>query len=368
MKIRSVEARVVEIPFDDGREAFGLTPSAWKTLETVLIRVEDTEGNVGWGEAFGYFVADAVRSVVETRLKPLTEGATIDSIEAWSHSTQRALHIFGRYGITMFAISGVDMALWDLAARRAKAPLWALLGGAEPATLRTYASLVRYGDARTTSAFCQRALDEGYRDIKLHENAIDVIEAAHAHVAGRAPVSVDVNCAWDDGQAHANVTRLRALDGIAWVEEPIFPPEDFARLAGLRTLGVPVAAGENWCTAMQFRQAIAAGAVDYLQPSVTKVGGITEFVEIMSLARDAGIGVMPHSPYFGPGFITTLHLATAYQRPDDALQVEYHYVEPAAELIGLTPIRDGHRFCLSDAPGLGLAPDEAVVARFVHAR
>ncbi|MEM5313045.1 mandelate racemase/muconate lactonizing enzyme family protein [Paraburkholderia sp. JHI869] len=368
MKVRSVEARVVEIPFEDGREALGPAPSAWRTLETVLIRVEDTEGNVGWGEAFGYFVADAVRSVVETRVKPLTEGATLDSIEAWSRDTQRALHIFGRYGITMFAISGVDMALWDLAAKRAKAPLWKLLGGTEAVSLTTYASLVGYGDARVTSAFCERALEQGYRDIKLHETAIDVIEAAHACVAGRAPVSVDVNCAWSDALANANIARLRALDGIAWVEEPIFPPEDFTRLAGLRSHGVPVAAGENWCTAMQFRQAVEVGAVDYLQPSVTKVGGITEFVEIMSLAREAKLGVMPHSPYFGPGFIATLHLATAYRRAHAALQVEYHYVEPAAELIGLAPIRDGHRFRLSDAPGLGLAPDEAVVSRFVRAR
>ena len=110
MKIRSVEARVVEIPFEDGGSGLGITPSAWKTLETVLIRVEDTDGNVGWGEAFGYFVADATRSVVETRVKPLAEGATIESVAGWTRQTQRQLHIFGRYGITMFAISGVDMA------------------------------------------------------------------------------------------------------------------------------------------------------------------------------------------------------------------------------------------------------------------
>jgi L-alanine-DL-glutamate epimerase-like enolase superfamily enzyme len=368
MKIRSVETRVIEIPFEDGREAFGLTPSGWKTLETVLIRVEDTDGNVGWGEAFGYFVADAVCSVVETRVKPLTEGSTIESISAWSQATQRALHIFGRYGITMFAISGVDMALWDLAAKRAKSPLWKLLGGEQAGSLRTYASLVRYNDPLVTSAFCQRALDEGYRDIKLHEISIDVVEAAHAQVAGRAPISVDVNCAWDDTDAPNNIERLRALEGIAWVEEPIFPPEDFTRLAGLRTHGVPVAAGENWCTSTQFKQAIEAGAVDFLQPSVTKVGGITEFVEIMSLARDAKLGVLPHSPYFGPGLIATLHLANAYQSASDTLQVEYHYAKPAAELIDLAPIRDRHQFRLNDAPGLGLAPDEAVVTQFVRAR
>lgn len=365
MKIRSVEARIVDIPFEDGRHALGGVPSAWTSLETVLVRVEDTDGNVGWGEAFGYFVADAVRNVVDTRVKPLAEGAMIESVAEWTRQTQRHLHIVGRYGITMFAISGVDMALWDLAAKRAKMPLWKLLGGAEPTRLSTYASLVRYGDGAATAAMCRRALDQGYRDIKLHEIDLAVIEAAHAEIAGRAPVSVDVNCAWDDAQTRRAIARMHELGGFSWVEEPIFPPEDFARLAGLREHGVPIAAGENWCTAVQFAQAVQAGAVDYLQPSVTKVGGITEFVDIVALAHDAKVGVLPHSPYFGPGFIATLHLATAYQ---DLLQVEYHYVEPAGELIDLAPIRKGHMFTLNDAPGLGLAPDEAVVGRFVRAR
>ncbi|QGZ65559.1 mandelate racemase/muconate lactonizing enzyme family protein [Paraburkholderia acidisoli] len=365
MKIRSLEARVVEVPFEDRGRGLGITPSAWKSMETVLIRVEDTDGNVGWGEAFGYFVADATLSVVETRLKPLIEGATVESIPAWTKAAQRALHIFGRYGITMFAISGVDMALWDLAAKRKREPLWKTLGGAEPVTLRSYASLVRYGEGDAAAAICRRALDEGYADIKLHEIDMAVIETAHAAVDGRAPVSVDVNCAWTDAQSLANIEQLKALEGISWLEEPIFPPEDFARLARLRHHGVPIAAGENWCTSLQFQQAVAAQAVDYLQPSVSKVGGVTEFLEIVELARAAQTGVLPHSPYFGPGFLTTLHLATAHR---DMLQVEWLYVEPAAELIDLSSIGPGHQLRLGDAPGIGLAPDEAVVSRFARAR
>ncbi|AFT86095.1 mandelate racemase/muconate lactonizing enzyme family protein [Paraburkholderia phenoliruptrix] len=365
MKIRSVETRVVEIPFEDGGKGLGITPSIWKSMETVLIRIEDTDGNVGWGEAFGYFVADATRSVVETRLKPLLEGATVESIPAWTKATQRALHIFGRYGITLFAISGVDMALWDLAAKRQREPLWKLLGGTAPAPLPTYASLVRYGDGEAASSICRRALDEGFTDIKLHEIELAVIEAAHATVDGRAPISVDVNCAWTDAQSLANIETLKALRGISWLEEPIFPPEDFARLAALRDRGVPIAAGENWCTALQFQQAVDARAIDYLQPSLSKVGGVTEFLEIVELARAAQLGVLPHSPYFGPGFLTTLHLATAHR---DMLQIEWLYVEPAAELIALDSIRAGHQLRLGDAPGIGLAPDEAVIARFVRPR
>jgi L-alanine-DL-glutamate epimerase-like enolase superfamily enzyme len=365
MKIRSVQVRVIEIPFDDGGPPKHKTPLTWNTLETVLVRVEDTDGNVGWGEAFGYFVADAAASVIETRIKPLLEGSEVESIEQWNAGIQRQLHLFGRYGITMFAISGVDMALWDLRAKRGKQPLYALLGADAPKALSTYASLVRYGTPELASATCERAVDEGYKDIKLHEIDMRVIDACHLAIAGRATMSVDVNCSWDHTAAVTNVDRLSQRDGVTWVEEPIFPPEDFTALASLRGAGkVPIAAGENWCTAVQFANAMDAGAVDYIQPSVSKVGGVTEFLRVVREAQSREVGVLPHSPYFGPGFLTTLHLATA----SPMLQLEYLYVTPAAELLDLTSLRTGASLRLTDAPGIGQSPDEDVVARFVRAR
>lgn len=365
MKIRSISSRIVEIPFQDGGRGLGITPTTWNTLETVLIRIEDTDGMVGWGEAFGYFLADATRAVVERLLKPLLEGSTVESIEDWNRDIQRKLHLFGRYGVTMFAISGVDMALWDLQAKRARLPLYRLLGepDATPAPIATYASLVRYGDADIAPAICGKALDEGFENIKLHEIDLRYVEACHRLVDGRAPLSVDVNCAWDEPTTRRHIGQLAELGNIEWLEEPIFPPEDFAALAGLRNDAIPLAAGENWCTAFQFTQAMDAGAVDYVQPSVSKVGGITEFVAIMREAQRRGVGVLPHSPYFGPGFLATLHLAAAFPAMK---QVEYLYVDPAAALIDLTTLRDGRHFQLSDAPGIGLAPDEDVIARFLR--
>ncbi|WAH60746.1 mandelate racemase/muconate lactonizing enzyme family protein [Pseudomonas silvicola] len=363
MKIRSVQTRIVEIPFTDGGKGQGITPSTWNTLETVLIRVEDTDGNIGWGEAFGYFIADATRSVVEHRIKPLLEGSTVDSIDAWSQLTQRQLHLFGRYGVTMFAISGVDMALWDLYAKRAGKPLYKVLGEGEKTRLSTYASLVRYNDTEVAPAVCRKALDEGFDSLKLHEINMAPIEACHRATAGQVPISVDVNCSWDMASARDNLQRLRQMGNISWLEEPIFPPEDFAALNSLRNPQVPIAAGENWCTEQQFRQAMQAGAVDYIQPSVSKVGGISEFRHIMHTAERHQIGVLPHSPYFGPGFLATLHLAAAFPQ---MLQVEYLYVDPAAWLIDLQPIRQGAEFVLSDQPGIGLAPDEAVVQQFLR--
>lgn len=106
-----------------------------------------------------------------------------------------------------------------------------------------------------------------------------------------------------------------------------------------------------------------AGAADYIQPSVSKVGGISEFIKIMRTAEQHQVGVLPHSPYFGPGFLTTLHMAAAFPQ---MIQVEYLYVDPTAWLIDLQPIRQGAEFVLNDQPGIGLAPDEAVVAKFLR--
>jgi L-alanine-DL-glutamate epimerase-like enolase superfamily enzyme len=365
MKIRSVTARVVEIPFQAGGRKAEITPTTWHTLETVLVRVEDTDGNVGWGEAFGYFISDAALAVVERLLRPLLEGTTVESIGEWNRRMQQQLHLFGRYGITMFAISGVDMALWDLKAKRERIPLHRLLGDGNRTSLSTYASLVRYGDSGIASQICGKALDEGYRNIKLHEADMACVEACHRSIDGKALISIDVNCGWDEAATRGHVERLKQMGGIEWVEEPVFPPEDFALLASLRTPEVPLAAGENWCTAVQFRHAMDTGAVDYIQPSVSKVGGVTEFVSIIEEAGRRGVGVLPHSPYFGPGFLATMHLAAAFPA---TMQLENLYVDPAADLIDLSPIRKGPHIELTDAPGIGLRPDEAVISRFVRAR
>ncbi len=172
MKIASIKTFVVEIPFHDGGNPKTITPMTWHTLENVLVRVEDEHGNVGWGEAFGYFVADSVRAMIDRLIAPLAVGQTITNIAAWNLDTQLRLHIFGRYGVTMFGLSGVDMALWDLQAKREGLPLHHLLGGGTRSSIPAYASLVRYGEGSIAPKVCERALREGFKHIKLHENVV----------------------------------------------------------------------------------------------------------------------------------------------------------------------------------------------------
>ena len=363
MKIRSVETMIVEIPFDDGGKGEGITPTTWNTLETVLVKVEDEDGVVGWGEGFGYFCADATKYMLDRNLAPLTVGMDVSSVPAWNLLMQRRLHLFGRYGVTMFAISGLDMALWDLTAKRAGVPLRDLLGPGRAERLNFYASLVRYGDPLVAPAISEAALADGFTDLKLHEITMADIRACRQAVGDHVPISVDVNGAWSESEAAVNASAL-AAGGYTWLEEPIFPPEAFDALAALRRPGLPLAAGENWCTAVQFAAAADAGAADLLQPSVTKVGGVSEFLAVADLAEERSLGLLAHSPYFGPGLFATMHLAAA--RPSVG-QLEYLYVKREASLADVGPVQAGGYLNLPTGPGLGFEPDPDVVRRYRRA-
>ncbi|CAI3801058.1 D-galactarolactone cycloisomerase [Pseudomonas sp. MM221] len=360
MKIVRIDTQIVEIPFHDGGKGQGITPTTWRTLENVLIRLEDEHGNVGWGEAFGYFVADATKALIDRLIAPLLLGRQVDDIAAFNRELQLRLHLFGRYGVTMFAISGVDIALWDLAARREGVPLHALLGQARREQVAAYASLVRYADVEVAPAICEKALGMGFGDIKLHEVTLPEIAACRHAIGFDVPLATDVNCAWSVADTREWLPALADLQ-LAWLEEPVFPPEDFATLASLRGHGVPLSAGENWCTAVQFEQALLAGAVDSIQPSVTKVGGISECLRIAALADRHDAVVLPHCPYFGPGLIATLHLAAVQPRVP---QVEYLFVEPAGWLYPVEQLRQGNQLHIPQGPGLGLDIDLAVAERF----
>jgi D-galactarolactone cycloisomerase len=291
-------------------------------------------------------------------IAPALIGQDARNIAGIHDRLQRDNHLWGRYGITMFAISGIDIALWDLAGKAAGLPLYQLLGGPVRNSLPAYASFFRYGDPDEVAAATQRALDGGFRHVKLHETGVSEIEACRATGGDDIAIMVDVNCAWQFDEALAMAARLASV-GLYWLEEPIFPPEDFDTLARLqRESGLSIAAGENACTAFEFKRMFDAGAVTYAQPSVTKVGGISQFLKITALAETAGVRIMPHSPYFGPGFLATLHLAAAMR--DESL-IEYFWLDLEAAPMGDWAVAKNAAFTLPTAPGLGCDPDAMVL-------
>lgn len=360
-KIARIETIPLEIPYDHGGPPAGWGGQSWNKLSILLVRIETDDGFVGWGEAFSYNCRHAVRAAIETMVAPVVSGRDDGDIAGISRDMQQKLHLFGRYGITIFALSGLDIALWDVAGKRAGLPLHRLLGGAARSSIPGYASLLKYRDPDLVHAKVREARKEGYSAIKIHETEEPEVRAAREGAGDGVPLMVDTNCPWTPEQARLMARRLKPYD-LHWLEEPIFPPEDFTALAQLgQTSGIAIAAGENACTAFEFKKMFDVGAVQYAQPSVTKVGGITEMRRIAALADTAGVALMPHSPYFGPGFLATVQLAAAL--PTECL-LERFYCDVEASLFGeLIETVDG-RFRVPDGPGLGCDPDEAVIDEY----
>jgi D-galactarolactone cycloisomerase len=362
MKIAKVDSVLVKVPFLFGAAPGGPPARTGPTNNVLLVKVETDSGITGWGEAFCYGCTDSVRAALHGMIAPLALGRDAADIARLSRDLQQSLHLFGRYGITLFALSGLDIALWDIVGKAADMPLHRLLGGAGQSSLPAYASLLKYRDPERVAARTKLAVQQGYRHVKLHETEEAEVRAARDAAGHDVKLMVDTNCPWTPEEARHMTLRLRPYD-LHWLEEPIFPPEDFAAIARLRaSSGVAMAAGENCCTSFQFRDMFAAGAVDYAQPSVTKVGGVTEFLKVATLADAAGVTLMPHSPYFGPGFLATLQLAAARSQP--GAMIERYHMDLEASLYGdlIDPV-DG-AFAVPQGPGLGRDPNPDVIKTY----
>jgi L-alanine-DL-glutamate epimerase-like enolase superfamily enzyme len=365
MLIADVRAHHIRIPYDAGVASFKQGASAIAALDIVLVEVSTDAGLTGWGDAWGYVCPQTTVAAIREMIAPQARGLEVpdaSGIPAFMERIQRNLHLFGRYGITMFAISGLDIALWDLAAKASDEPLHRLMGIRQRTRIPAYASLLRIGDPALVAKECEAALQRGYPAIKLHETTAPTVFAAREAIGVDIPLMVDMNCPMDRDAATAFARDCRAAAPL-FLEEPVWPPEDFEALAQVRKNGgLDIAAGENACTVHQFRHMMTAGAVTYAQPSVIKVGGITEYLRVAALADELGVSLAPHSPYFGPGFLATLHLMSLR---DDSTFIEVFYMNRAACLWrGCIDVDASGTIAVPEGPGLGLEPDATVMERY----
>ena len=362
MRITAVESSVVSLPFTMGGPFTRFAGQVWDRMEILLVRVETDDGLVGWGEAFGHAAIGATKAALDGVVAPLVLGRDAGDINALTRAVLHGTHLLGRNGPFVYAFSGIEIALWDLLGKRAGQPLWRLLGGSASGRLDAYASLLSYGgDLDLVARNAAAARGQGYRSIKLHEVTRDAVLAAQ-RAAPDAEIMLDVNCAWAPPVARRMAASL-AGDGLLWLEEPVWPPEDASGLASLRRFGIPLSAGENAAGLFGFRALIEAGAIDVAQPSVTKLGGIGETMRVVALAQAHGIEVMPHSPYFGPGFLATLHIAAALvERP----LVEVLWLDMEANPFDPWVRTENGTLAVPGGPGLGCDPDPSVLARYAE--
>ena len=221
MKIANAKTILLSMPFEAGGTppwSFGGKPA--NSFDILLVRLETNDGLVGWGEAFSRGRDIALKQMIDARLLPLILGRDATQISKIKHSLEFQLHNFGRISGIEYGIAAIDIALWDLLGKACGQPLYRLLGGAYADELEVYASLMRYGNVDDVVEATRRALDRGYRYIKLHEIGLDEIRAAVKACAGKAKVMIDVNCPWTVPEALAIAKELQDLD-LYWLLEPV---------------------------------------------------------------------------------------------------------------------------------------------------
>ena len=361
MKITTIATHYVRIPFDMGAPKQEFASLRFPTMDHLLIQVDTDAGITGWGEAFGHSIIPATKVALETYVGPWFIGKDPTDINALHREAAQAFHIFGRNGPVVYAHSGIDIALWDIAGKRAGLPLCDLLGGARRRHVRAYASLMRYATPKTVARIAGEMVARGFRHIKLHEHTVDAVKAAREAIGAEVALMNDVNCPWSVAQALEMERALRA-SRLHWLEEPVWPPEDHAGLARVRSAGTTaIAAGENAAGLHDFIDMFQKGSIDIAQPSVTKVGGITELRKIAAAAEAHAIELVPHCAYFGPGNLASIHLVAGL--PTDTL-LENIYANLEASPFGTAMLAKEGKVEVPSGPGLGIEPDMQIVEKY----
>ena len=363
MKITRIEPMFIAIPYEHGapKPAMGVGQQRG-TMDACYVKVETDAGLTGWGEAFGFACCPISHHIIKTFIAPMAEGRDCDDIGALMLDLHRRVQNMGRSSPLIFALSALDIALWDIAGKAKGLPVHKLLGSSGgKKKVEAYASLLRCDTPENIRKVCDRVLSRGYKQVKLHERTEEATAAARAALGEKYPLMLDTNCTWTFEQSVEMAKRLERYD-LAWLEEPLFPPDDYGALAALRkATSIPIAAGENIGNLLDAGRMLDAGAVDVVMPDPIKMGGISECWKALELARARGVRAEPHSPWFGPGLAAGLHLIGAM--PGECM-VEYYFADLERAPLGEMSIPKNGFLEIPDGPGLGITVDEDVVARY----
>jgi L-alanine-DL-glutamate epimerase-like enolase superfamily enzyme len=369
LKITAVEAIYLRVPqvkeqCDSGQDA-------------LIVRVTTDAGIVGYGEVDSAPLA--AKAAIEgpfshtatTGLGRVLIGQDPFRTEYLWHKMYRANIYSGRRGIAIHAMSGIDLALWDIKGKALGLPVWKLLGGGFASSLRPYASSLFGATPEETGERARRFVGQGFTAVKFGwdpmgrdaETDVALVREARRGLGPKTDLMIDAGLVYD---AKTAIQRARAFEPFEpyWFEEPLLPDdyEGYAKLSAASTLRI--AAGEEESERKSFLQLMDVGKIDVVQVDLTRCGGFTEAIKIASLAADRGLPVVNH------GFTTYLNVAAALHFlasiPNTLGLLEFVVEEGTTLRHAISePIRavDG-RVAVPDAPGLGLALNEKGIEKY----
>ena len=368
MKIADVKAYPTSFPIpQQNRVALGIGTAIKR--DAVVVKVTTDEGITGWGEAHHGRAHTAVAKLIETTLRQLV--LNLDPLEnqfIWEKLYRNQLASHGMGAGACLAISGIDMALWDIKGKALKLPLYKVLGGTRKA-VPAYAGGVSLGYQPEAEliAEAQKSLDQGYKAIKLRlgdtpDNDIKRMRAARKAFE-KITILTDANIGYqleDVRQVMPALDEIRA----GWLEEP-FPAHDYRSYKEAKLLGrTPLAAGENHYTRFEFNRVIEDGAITILQPDLSKCGGITEALRIAALASTWKLPIHPHSSMTGLNHAASIHFLAAIGNGgyfEGDVSKSNHFRDELVENPGKVD-QDGNVHPL-DRPGIGLEVNEDFLAK-----
>lgn len=339
----------------------------------VVVEVSTDEGITGYGEAgFSVEFFPLVGTVVQRELAPLLIGEDPRDISRLWEKMFLATHLWGRRGVQTYAISGVDIALWDILGKISGQPIHRLLGSAKQAVRAYFAPSLK--DYDTTVQEAIEGADRGFTAIKLRlesgpREAIALVGRVKESVGDRMEISVDANMAFDRHEALLVAHAFEEM-GVIWFEEPVrtrsYSEYVDAHVWLHERVNVPISGGEQLLTRYEFVEPMRRRAFDIVQPDCTAVGGITEGRRIADMASAHGLQCINHiacSSGIGLAFAANLHMILS---ATNAPMIEYDaYGGPAWDGLyeSMIEIRNGLVTAL-DSPGLGLTFAEGALDHY----
>jgi len=370
VQIRSIEAIPLSFRLPEGKTV-RLGVGATTKRDAIIVKVVSDDGVIGYGEAHPGRSPGAIVSLIHNTLAPMLTGLSVhDTNSVWTRVNRMQLSSHGLGAGAALALSGIDMALWDLRAKSLGIPLYSLLGGSRK-PIAAYAGGISMGfqapDALAEEA--QSYVDRGYRAVKLRlgdnpKDDIARVQRVRTQLGDQITILVDANTSYSVSDARAVLPSLEDCK-VAWLEEP-FGCNDFGayRQAAQLTKGVALAAGENHYTRFEFARLIEERAVGILQPDLSKSGGISEGLKIAAMASAWGLPVHPHSSATGINHLASIHFLASIDN-GGYFEACVSAFNPLRDMFGSPFSIDQEGFVQpSTAPGIGLEIDESVFTKF----
>lgn len=359
-RIASVVTHVLEAPLADPWD-FGIESYAVSTC--VVVEVTSESGHVGYGESIARKSPRTAAALVDDLLTPIAVGREVsDAGRVWEDCVNTLRRWGHSRGFLLEALSGLDIALWDLRARVLDVPLRHLLpnGGGRP--VPTYGSSIYFQPTvDDAAALAAKVVEAGHRRIKIKighrteqgglRRDIDTVTAIRDAVPGDVELMLDANGAYGFAEARVLVEALRSL-GLLWLEEPL-PPDDLQGYADLARISpIPLAAGESEFSAFGFAELLKRNALAYAQPDIARCGGFTGALQILSLCYANNIKVCPHTGFSGGiNNLAGLHLAATVMGPT---LLEHMIIGNPLRDIFTEPLPEPENGMITPPDGIGL--------------